>query len=100
MDTFSFNPAINLSEERKWLLAVASFEATNSVSNITDDNTSFCFSTPDYWSDLDTGDRMMEFLQLTSHNDLELRAKNVEKRPFLDIGTNISFSTELGFFLK
>ena len=36
MQTFSFNPPINLAEEGKWLLAVTSFEATNSVLNITD----------------------------------------------------------------
>ena len=38
METFSFNPPINLSEEGKWLLAVTSFEATNSVFNITSEN--------------------------------------------------------------
>ena len=31
MQNFSFNPSINLSEEGKWLLAVTSFECTNSV---------------------------------------------------------------------
>ena len=31
METLSFNPSINLIEEVKWLLAVSSFEATNSV---------------------------------------------------------------------
>ena len=39
--TFSFLPPINLIEEGKWLLAVSSFECTNSVSNITDDKTRF-----------------------------------------------------------
>ena len=32
MQTFSFSPPINLFEEGKWLLAVTSFEATNSFS--------------------------------------------------------------------
>ena len=41
METFSFNPPINLSGEEKWFLAVTSFEATNSFSNITDENKSF-----------------------------------------------------------
>ena len=36
METFSFNPPINLSEEGNWLTAVSTFEATNSVSNSTD----------------------------------------------------------------
>ena len=31
MQTFSFNPPINLVEEGKWLLGVFSFEYTNSV---------------------------------------------------------------------
>ena len=41
METFSFNPPIKLSEEGKWLLAVTSFEATNSVFKITDENNRF-----------------------------------------------------------
>ena len=36
MQTFSFNPPINLVEEGKWLLGVTSFEFTNSVFIITD----------------------------------------------------------------
>ena len=39
--TFSFNPPIKLVEEGKWLLAVSSFECTNSVFNITNENNSF-----------------------------------------------------------
>ena len=41
MQTFSFNPPINLIEESKWLLGVSSFECTNSVFNITNENNSF-----------------------------------------------------------
>ena len=41
MQTFSFNPPINLVEEGKWLLAVSSLECTNSVFNITNENISF-----------------------------------------------------------
>ena len=29
METFSFSPQVNLSEEGKWFLAVISFESTN-----------------------------------------------------------------------
>ena len=47
--TFSFNPPINLVEEDKWLLAVSSFECTNSVSNITDENNSFSIIIPGYY---------------------------------------------------
>ena len=39
--TFSFNPPINLVEEGKWLVAVSSFECTNSVFNMTNENNSF-----------------------------------------------------------
>ena len=41
MQTFLSNPPINGFEEGKWLLGVASFEATNFVFNITDENNSF-----------------------------------------------------------
>ena len=41
METFPRSPPINLPQEGKWLLAVTSFEATNSVLNVTDENNSF-----------------------------------------------------------
>ena len=41
MQTFSFDPPINLVEEGKWLLGVTYFDFTNSVFNITDENNSF-----------------------------------------------------------
>ena len=47
--TFSFNPPINLIEEGKWLIAVSSFECTNPVFNITDDNNSFSIIIPAHW---------------------------------------------------
>ena len=49
MQTFSFNPPINLIEEDKWLLAISSFECTNSVFNITDDNNLFSIIIPAHW---------------------------------------------------
>jgi len=45
MQTFSFNPPFNLAEEGKWLLAVRSFKATNSVFNITNENNFFDYYT-------------------------------------------------------
>ena len=39
MQTFSFNPPINLVVEGKWLLAVSSLECTNSVFIITNEKT-------------------------------------------------------------
>ena len=49
MQTFSFNPPINLIEEGRCLLAVSSFECTNSVFNITNENNSFSITIPGHW---------------------------------------------------
>ena len=63
--TFSFNPPLNLVEECKWLLAVSSFECTNSVFNITNKNNSFSI------------DELNKLLELKS---LELHVNEVRKR--------------------
>ena len=47
--TFSFNPPINSVEEGKWLLGVSSFEVTNSIFNITNENYSFSITIPSHW---------------------------------------------------
>ena len=44
--TFSFYRPINLVEEGKWLLGVSSYECTNSVFNITNENNSFSIIVP------------------------------------------------------
>ena len=78
--TFSFNPPINLLEEGKWLLAVSSFECTNSVFNITDENNSFSIIIPGHYqneSDEKTIDDLNRLLELKS---LELHVKEVKKR--------------------
>ena len=49
MQTFSFNPPINLLEEGRWLIAVSSFECTNSVFNITKENNSFSIIIPGHY---------------------------------------------------
>ena len=49
MESFSFSPPINLSEEGKWMMAVTSFEATNSVFYITNQNNSSSITRPGYW---------------------------------------------------
>ena len=46
MESFSFNPPINTFEEGKWLLAVTSFEATNSVFKLPSEKKSFAISIP------------------------------------------------------
>ena len=48
-ETFSFSPPINLVEERKWLLAVTSYEENNTVFEITDENKSYSITTPERW---------------------------------------------------
>ena len=78
--TFSFNPPINLIEEDKWLLAVSSFECTNSVFNITDENNSFSIIIPGHYlneSDEKTIDDLNKLLELKS---LELHVEEVKKR--------------------
>ena len=83
MQTFSFNPPINLDEEVKWLLVAASFEATNSVLNITDENNSFSISTPGHWNSEDGEEsinKLKKLLELRSKNDIELHVKEARKR--------------------
>ena len=48
METISFSPPINLSEEGKWLLALTSIETTNSVLKTTDRDNCFSIGTQGY----------------------------------------------------
>ena len=78
--TFSFSPPINLVEEDKWLLAVSSFECTNSVFNITNENNSFSINIPGHYqneSDEKTFNDLNKLLELKS---LELHVDQVRKR--------------------
>ena len=80
MQTFSFNPPINLVEEGKWILAVSSLECTNSVFNITNENNSFSIILPGHYqnkSDEKTIDDLNKLLELKS---LELHVEEVKKR--------------------
>ena len=83
MKTVSFNPPINMNEERKCLQAVTSFEATNSFFNITNEKSSFSFSTPVHWNSEDAEEvieKLYVLLELRSENDIELCVEEVEKR--------------------
>ena len=65
------------------LIAVTSFEALNSVFNITDKNTSFSILTPSYWIPVggeELINKLMRFLEVRSQNDIQLRGKDFEKR--------------------
>ena len=80
MQIFSFNPPINLVEEGKWLLGVSSFECTNSVFNITNENNSFSIIIPGHYqnkSDEKTIDILNKLIELKS---LELHEEEVKKR--------------------
>ena len=75
MQTFSFNPQINLYGDGKWFLAVKCFEATNSVFNITDEHNTFSIITPGGW--LPPGIEgsvigLKRLLELRLQNDIKL----------------------------
>ena len=81
--TFLFNSPINLVEEDKWLLAVSSFECTNSIFNITDDNNSFSIIILGHYqneSDEKTIDELNKLLELRSQNGIELHVEQVRKK--------------------
>ena len=84
MQTFSFNPPINLFEEGKWLLAVSSLECTNSVFNITNENNSFSIIIPGHYqnkSDEKTIDDLSKLLELKSlelHEEVRKRGNKIK----------------------
>ena len=78
--TFSFNPPINLFEEDKWLLAVSSFDCTNSVFNITDDNNSFSIIIPSHWETEFVEKIIIEVNRLLELRSLELHVNEAKKR--------------------
>ena len=79
MQTFSFNPPINLIEEGKWLLAVSSFECTNFVFNITDENNSFSIIIPGHYQNKSAQKPIDELDKLSELTSLELHVKEVRK---------------------
>ena len=83
MENFSFTPSINLVEESKWLLGVTSFECTNSVSKITNENNSFSITTLGHWETKSAGkifDEMNKLIELRSQNGFELQVEQVRKK--------------------
>ena len=99
MQTFSFNPPINLLEEGKWLLAVSLFDCTNSVYNITNENNSFSIIIPGHYqnkSDEKTIDELKKLLELRSENGIELHVEQVRKKGLILIN-DYSLSS-LGMF--
>ena len=80
MQTFSFNPPINLVEEGKWLMAVSLFDCTNSVYNITNENNSFSIIIPGHYETEFAEKTIDELNKLLELNSLELHVKEVRKR--------------------
>ena len=83
METFSCPSPINLSDEGKWLLAVTSIGATNSVFIVIDENNSFSITTPGRWNSEGSEkltDKLNEILEHRSENDIELHVEEVDKR--------------------
>ena len=83
METFSFSHPINLVEEGKWLLAMTSFEATNSVFNKTNKKNSFSITTPCHWNSESAEKTITELKKLTdfrSENDNDLHVETVRKK--------------------
>ena len=83
MENFSFTVQKHLAEQGKWLLAVTSFEAINSVFNKTNGNNIFSITTPGHWNSKSaekTIDELIKLLELRYQNDTELHVEKVKKR--------------------
>ena len=80
MQTFSFNPPINLVEEGKWLLAVYSLECTTSVFNITNENNSFSIVIPGHYKTEFAEKVINDLNNLIELSSLELHVEEVRKR--------------------
>ena len=79
MQTFLFSPPINLIEESKWLLAVSSFECTNSVFIITDETNSFSIIIPGHYQNEFAEKTIEELNKLLEPKSLELHVVEVRK---------------------
>ena len=80
MQTFSFSPPINLLEEGKWLIAVSSFECTNSVFNITNENNSFSIIISGHYETEFAEKTIDELNKLIELKSIELHVEEVRKR--------------------
>ena len=80
MQTFSFNPPINLVEEGNWLLAVSSLECTNSIFNITNENNSFSIIIPGHYENEIAEKVINDLNKLLELKSLGLLVEEVKKR--------------------
>ena len=80
MQIISFNPPINLVEEGIWLLGVSSFECTNSIFNITQENNSFSTILPGHYQTKFAEKTIDDLNKLLELKSLELHVEEVRKR--------------------
>ena len=65
---------------------MTSFESTNSVSNITDENNSFSITRPGHWNSKSTEktiDELNMLYELRSENDIELHTEQLGKEELI-----------------
>ena len=82
MENFSFSLAKNLFERNEWLLGVTSFEVTNSVFKITNENNTSSITLPGRWSSrggLETINELRDLLSLRAQMILNCMYKNLGK---------------------
>ena len=83
IQTFSFSPSSNFSDEGKGLLAVTGFEPKNCGSCQTDVNNTFSSATLVHWTSnggKKTMNKLQILLKLRSQNDIEKDVKEVTKK--------------------
>ena len=80
IQTFSFNPPINLVEEGRWLLGVTSLECTNSVFNITNENNSFSIIIPGHYQTEFAEKLINDLNKILELKSLELHREEVQER--------------------
>ena len=80
MQTFSFNPPINLVEEGKWLLGLSSLERTTSVVNITNEKNCFSIIIPGHYRTEFAEKKVIDLNKLLELKSLELHMEEVRKR--------------------
>ena len=80
MQTFSFNPPINLGGEGTWLLGLFSLQCTNSVFNITKENNSFSIFIPGHYQTEFAEEMIIDLNKLLELKSLELHVGEVTKR--------------------
>ena len=80
MQTFSFNPPINLIEEDKWLVGMTLLECTNSVFNINNENNSFSIIIPGHYQ-TEFAEKIIDDLnKVLELKSLELHVEELRKR--------------------